>query len=528
MPSRYLIAEIPTGQLGLNGSLNESNISPGSLTIANAVSYAEGGFVKEGGSSKYNSTAVSGSVDIVGGFDWHPTDSTQRQIIGADDGRILRATGSATGAFTTMATLTTAPSQVIFVAGGAEKLGNNRQLYIFNGKNSPRLVSGDATSLATMSAPAADWSDTASGAPVFGVLHNDRLWVGGNQNDPHRMYYSTASDHDEFVASDAGTFPIFSGEGEKLVAAASFKGQLYCWKFPRGIYYIDSRDPTVANWRVDRISNSIGMAGPQAYAIIDSDIIFMDSSGQFHVISNITEESRITSNISKTAFMGQWVRDNVNMSELHKAKMVYYPDKREVHCAIAGKGSTVNNLRIVLDFNIPDIVRFRTSDKDTVQAIWVKLDADNIDRIATGDADGFVWNLDTDAKTKDGTGYEGKVRTPYMDLSHLDPNFGTIQKNLKWLEMAVNPVGNFDVNVTIYIDGEKSETVTFNMGTGGAALGSFVLNTDVLGGDTVLNKKRRISGAGRRFSFEISNSGNNEDFNISRLYLHFTPGSTRL
>ena len=139
MPSRYLIAEIPTGQLGLNGSLNESNISPGSLTIANAVSYAEGGFVKEGGSSKYNSTAVSGSVDIVGGFDWHPTDSTQRQIIGADDGRVLRATGSATGVFTAMATLTTAPSQVIFVAGGAEKLGNNRQLYIFNGKNSPVL-----------------------------------------------------------------------------------------------------------------------------------------------------------------------------------------------------------------------------------------------------------------------------------------------------------------------------------------------------------------------------------------------------
>jgi len=115
-----------------------------------------------------------------------------------------------------------------------------------------------------------------------------------------------------------------------------------------------------------------------------------------------------------------------------------------------------------------------------------------------------------------------------MDLSHLDPNLAVINKNFHFLEMAVNPKGNFDVNATIYIDGEKSETVTFNMGTGSNSLGSFVLDTDVLGGDNILNRKRRISGSGRRISVELSNSGNNEDFNISSLFLHFTPGSTAL
>ena len=65
MPSNYIIAPIPTGELGLNGSQNLARIPIGSLTVANNISYAEGGFVKEGGSGKYNTTAATGT--IIGG-----------------------------------------------------------------------------------------------------------------------------------------------------------------------------------------------------------------------------------------------------------------------------------------------------------------------------------------------------------------------------------------------------------------------------------------------------------------------------
>ena len=529
MPDAYLVAEIPTGEFGLNGSNNEARLPPGSLTIANSVNLSEGGLVKEGGSAKYNETAVSGSVSVLGGVDWHPSDSIQRQIIFSSDGRVLRATGSTTGAYSNIGTgLNTGVNNVVFVEAGAEVLANNRKLFMFNGKNSPRIVDGDAVALTTMGNPAADWADSASGAPVWGAGHLNRLWAGGNVNDPHRAYYSTVSDHAEFTTTGAGSFAVYPGEGEKIVAGASFKGHLFLWKFPRGIYYIDSRDPTLANWRVDRLSSTIGMAGPKAFTVVDEDIVFMDSSGQFQIISNITEESRTTSNLSRMQYMGQWVRENCNMSQLDRVQMVYYAHRREVHCAIAGKGSTVNNLRIVIDFNEQGLVRFYSSDKDVCESLWMKQDSDFIERLTSGDDAGFTWNLDQDTKSKDGSGFAGEYRTAYMDLSHLDPALAVVNKNFHWLELVTNPTGNFDLNVTVFIDGTETETVTFNMGTDGAALGSFVLDTDALGGDTVLNKKRRIHGYGRRISLLARNTGAGEDFNISRMFLHFTPGNNAL
>ena len=84
------------------------------------------------------------------------------------------------------------------------------------------------------------------------------------------------------------------------------------------------------------------------------------------------------------------------------------------------------------------------------------------------------------------------------------------------------------MNATIVWDGVEHETVTFNMGSTGAALGSFVLNTDTLGGGEVLNKKRQIHGSGRRISLIGKNSAASQDFSIARMYLHFTPGSDRL
>jgi hypothetical protein len=531
MPSRYLVAPIPTGQLGLNGSQNEANIPLGALTVANSISFSEGGFVKEGGSAKYNATAVAGGSDsVIGGIDYHPVPDTQRQFIATQNGYILRATGTATtGTFSNVATdVSTVADSVIFVEGGAESTGNDKKLFIFNGKNSVRLVSGDGTALATMANPPADWADTATGAPRFGLIHDGRLWGGGNRNSPFRMYYSTATDHTEFTTTGAGTFPIYPGEGDTLMAAVSFKELLFCFKYPRGIYYIDSTDPAIANWTVRKISDNIGIAGPQAYAVVENDVIFLDSSGQFQLLSSIDKDSKNAANISKDAYMGQWFRDNVNLSRLKYAKMIYYSQRREVHCALPGLSSTYNNLRVVIDFNNPGVIRFRSSDKDAPESIWLFNDADNIERPMIGDEAGFVWLLDREAKSKDGSGYSGSARIPSTDFSELDQSLAVVRKNFQWLEMVVNPTGNFDVNASIYIDGELTETVTFNMGTDGAQLGSFELDTDVLGGGSVLNRKRQIHGSGRRFAVEVENNGAAEDFNISRMYVHFTPGNSMI
>jgi len=49
-----------------------------------------------------------------------------------------------------------------------------------------------------------------------------------------------------------------------------------------------------------------------------------------------------------------------------------------------------------------------------------------------------------------------------------------------------------------------------------------------LAGDQVLNKKRRITGGGRRISLQGRNSGDGQDFSVSKFYLHFRVSDERL
>ena len=520
--AKYLIANIPIGE-GLYGNANQANIPPGGLIIADGISLAEGGFRKEGGSTRY-ATALATGLKIIGGTDWHPVDGSHRMIISANNGKVYRATGSATGVFSEIATgLNTSISQTVFVEAGAEQIGENRKLFLFTGYHSPRYIDGDATSLATMTTPPSDWSDTASGAPVFGSNHFGRLFAGGNANDPHRLYYSTASDH---LVTD-GTLAIYPGEGHKLVGAASFKGYLVCWKYPTGIYYVDSTDPSISNWRVERLTNSVGLANPLAFCVIENDIIFLDATGDFNLLSIVDANSKEASNITKIAHMAEWFNNNVNISSLTNARMVYYPHRREVHCALAGTGSIVNNLRVIIDLN-NEKPRYRTSYKDTCESLWISQDDAGHDQLSSGDDQGGVWILDQSARSKDGSGFNAEFRTAYSDLSYTDPSLSVIEKNFHWLELLVNPTGNYTLSITIHIDGEATQTVDFNMGTIGAALGTFELDTDQLGGSYVLSKKKRLTGSGREISISGTNSGNNEDFDVSRILLHFTPGSSRL
>ena len=524
MTTKYLIAEIEAAG-GLYGTKNQSKIPAGGLIVAEAITLSEGGFRKEGGSARFNTaTAVLATdVDVIGGVNWFPMSDLPRQIVVGNNGTVYRATGTSTGAFTSIATgLNSNVTRPVFVTAGAEQIGENRKLFLFNGYNSPRYVDGDATSLATMTTPPSDWSDTSSGAPSFGAHHDGRLYAGGNANDPHRLYYSTASDH---LVTD-GTLGIYPGEGQKLVGAASFKGYLIAWKYPRGIYYVDSSDPTITNWRIERQRSRKTDILRQAYCMVENDIVFLDAAGDFHMLSIVQATSKEASNLSRVANFSQWMRDNVDLSQISNARMIYYGHRQEVHCAVASVGSTVNNLRIIIDFN-GESPRFITSSKDICQSMWITKDSGNIERPTVGDDTGGVWLLDQDARTKDGTGYNGEFRTAYSNFGYLDPTLATQRKNLGWLELVVNPTGNFDMSIDVHIDGELSQTVNFDMGVDGAALGSFTLDTDELAGEYLLAKKRRLTGSGNFISFAGSNTADNTDFDVSHMYVYFSPGTDR-
>ena len=193
----------------------------------------------------------------------------------------------------------------------------------------------------------------------------------------------------------------------------------------------------------------------------------------------------------------------------------------------AASSGTTYDRRLNVDFNRIQLPRFSTSTKDTNRSIWLRKASNGVLRPPTGDSAGFVWTLDQDTRAVAGSGFNAIFQTPHLDLSHLDPALGIIEKNGKFLELVVEPKGNWDLSVDVLWDDVVFQTISFSMGVSGSTLGAFVLGTDKLSGSNLINKRKRLEGSGRRLSLIGRNSGDGQDFSIAKFYFLFTRGSDR-
>lgn len=513
---------------GQSGSKNMAAVREDQLVVAENVSFEDVTIKKEGGAAKYNGTAITNTPSVLGGFDWDYDGATQRSVVMTDDGDVLMDDGAGdyNGGSTLASGLSVLSTTIpVFVEGGKEAAANNKKLFMFTGNSAVQVLSGSGTSMAALTTPPTDWS--GGNQPAFGFIHEGCLWGGGNGNDPHRLYKSDVSDHEDFTGGTSASYSIYPGEGQRIAWAASFKGVIVCAKYPRGVYILDTTDPSSANWKISRISKVVGSAGPHCFAEIDDDVLVLDTVCRVHLLSTITEFGNLGSrSLSDVADYGAFLRSEIDFSGLRLAYGVYYAAKREAHFAVTGIGSSVNNRRIVVDFNRIDIPRFRLSTRDTPVSMWLKRDSNGVERLTTGDNAGFVWDLDQSTKSQDGSGYEARFQTPDLDFSFYDPTIGAINKDWDWLELAIEPKGDHDLSVAVFLDGELSETLQYNMGGSGATLGSFVLGTDKLAGTGLLNRRKEVHGRSRRISLIGSNSGAAQDFSIAKFYFGFRTSDT--
>lgn len=525
---RGITIPIPIGQGGLVGTQEQANAAPDSLIIADGLSYEGRLLRKEGGAAKYNSTAITGSPSIIGGHDWWPTAGTQRMVVLGSNGTLYKDTGSADFAVTLASGLTVSDIVPVFVEGGKEAAANNRKLFLFTGKNAVQVLSADGATTSNIATPPADWSGVNQ--PSFGMIHEGRLWGGGNANDPHRLYYSTTGNHEDLTGSGAGSLSIYPGEGERLVGGLSFNGAIILWKYPLGVYFVDTSDPTSANWKARRLSSAIGGASPHGFTQIDRDVMFIDPTGNIHLLSAVQEfGDAAASSLSQRFDIYSFIQNNINLARLPYARAVYYGAKREVHFALAATGSTTNNFRFVVDLNHENMLRFRYSTRDVCESLWLRKDTVTlVQRLISGDTAGFVWLMDQVLKAKDGAGYVSTFQTPYLDFAYADPLFATNRKIGQFLEVVVEPTGSHDLFVDVLWDGRHVQTINFNLGVIGAALGSFVLGTDTLATNRIVNRKRRLLGSGRRLSLVGRNSTALEDFAIGQFFFHGLVGDERM
>jgi hypothetical protein len=518
------VAELPLGPDGLTGSKNLSQVRPTQLLKANAITYENGTLQKEPGTALYTPSAIDSGAAIQGGWDWWPLTGVQRSVVVTGSGKALKDDGS--GAYgTTLANgLTVASVVPVFVEGGKEDAAGDRKLFLFTGKNQVKVLAADGATMPSIATPPADWA--AGSFPKTGVNHEGRLWgfMG------HLAYYSRTSDHEDFVGAGSGTVAVYPGEGEEIACSFVFGSYIIVGKQPAGWYLIDTSDPSVANWKVQRLTRQIGAAGPLAYAVVDGDAIVVDVSGELFLLSTVTVPTDVRpSSLTEDAVFSPFLRENTGPAQYFKIQGIYYPGKRQVWFAIAGFGSSINNARIKLDFNGKP--RFAFSSFVTCESLWLAKDANNIPRPVAGDNTGLVRTLDQPGRLHDGAGYQGEFQTAHASAGQLfgDPRLGVKNMNGDFLELVFEPVGEWDLSVTYFWDGVEEETLQFGMGAaGGCVLGTWELGTDKLGGDQVKNLKQRITGNGRRFSLLARNNGAGQDFSIASAYLYARIGDERI
>ena len=517
------IAPIPLGNMGLKTDDSMTNLPPNSAIKANNVRFTYSRLEKSGGSRKLNSSAFDAGV--VGVSEWVPSAGLQRTIAVTSNGKVYRDTGSGTfNSNTAIATLTgTLDQDVCFAAGGAEASGNNRKLFIFtNSLNQIQVLDGDGTSLSAIDHPSADWS--ASNYPTFGLIYQNRLAVLRG----HNLYFSTTTDHEKFdgTSTECPIFSIFPGEGEGLVSAINYKGTLFLFKKPYGVYYIQTNgSASPADWSVERMSDSFGAASPHCAIQMLDDLVVANSSGSITSLRATQAFGGLENgDILSNAQIEQYVKSQLTAPGISKTHALWYPEKKIALFTGRSLGAVKQDRMLVVDVTKQN-PKFSIETKDQPTCLGLRKDSNNIPRPIYGSATGFVYIWDDSSyRVGDSTSYIGEFQTPYIDFAYLDPSLGNKTKLFDALAVHFVGTGSWNFYIDVYIDNRFSETLTFGQDAG-SALDSFVLDTDVLSVEYTQQNRKPLHGSGERISFRIYNNVVNQYFKIEKLTVSFRVGA---
>jgi hypothetical protein len=527
MASRAIAQTIPIGLAGLHGSRNPSQLGPAHGSYFEGVDLDGGEIIKDGGVANLNSVELGSGATILAGINWSPQPGDDHDVLMLDTGAVLKDTGAGTFG-TSLTTGLNAPSiyPPSFTLGGGETAGGDRKLFLYSEGNQVQVVVGTADTMAAIGTPPADW---ATSFPLFGVLHLNRMWSGGNASDPHRIYYSTTGDHEDYQGAGSGTLAVYPGEGTQLVAGISVRGFLVLWKYPLGIYLVDARDPDSSNWRVDRLTRAVGGVNQHCIVQIDNDILYLDRGGRFHLLSATDEPGSFnTSNIGRANDIDTFMRDNVALGNIRKAQGVWYTAKAKAWFGVPRIGSADNDLRIIIDFNSQELgPRFLVSRRDIPISLWMRPDSEGIEIPVIGDDSGFVKLMDQDERSNDGQAYTMRLETSEIDFSFIDPSLGTLSKNGEFLEITADLIRNTYLNVIPVWDGNEGVPIQFTIGSEGNVLGNFKLGVDALAGAGIVNVRRKLKGSGRRLKLILENNILNDELRIAEVKVTFGTGDER-
>lgn len=381
------IAAIRLGRGGLLTDQNPSDIPDTNLLIADNVDMQDGIIEKETGSARWNQVALASPIKAL--HDWHPLEAVQKLIVVCLDGTVWKYTDPETVSQITPATgapaMLTVTDDILIIQGGQENPGDNKKLFLFTGNQQIQVITSDGSTYANLANPSADFA--TANYPRIGLVHANRLWVFTD----HRAYVSDDDDHEQF-ASGGFQMPVFPGDSERIIAATVFKGRLYVFKRPRGIYFLEDSDTNSVNWYFRKLSDEFGASGPAAHIDVVNDFLISNSTGSITSMRAVQEFGDVASgDIFSLLNTESYLRQQISLAGLNERRAIYWSERKLALFAFRSAGSQQNDRTFKIDYSKqrPELT---LSTKDQINAFVLRREDSQLIPYY-GANDGYIYKI---------------------------------------------------------------------------------------------------------------------------------------
>ncbi len=526
-------ATIQLGQFGLLTDVAPIDIPPSALILARNIVLNEGRVQKAPGSYRFNENALPSG--IVGVFDWRPSTVVQRLIAACENGSIYIDAGTGARNFdqTTplVSGLTGLNPNCQFIAAGGETAGREKKLFFLSrGQNQVQVLTGNGTEFEPIATPAIDW--TSNNYPRCGALHRNHLFLFAGQTS----YASDTGDHEKFVGGDFLLQQVFPGEGGDIIAAAVFKGRLFCFKEDGFSYWLDdsNQDSELWNWR--RIDAVFGVSATNAIALVIDDMLLGNDTGT--LTSYLATEALgdvEAGDIFQNAQIENYLRANTSKAGIDVQHVTYYPEKKLLFATYRSAYYTYNNMLVCIDLNKKGNPRITFWQKGRPQCLGLRRDSLKIKRPMYGGQDGYVYIMDHENRSEGTVAFKGEFQTPQIDFRTVDASLVDKDKHFDYLAVTYVPEGDWTLKCDYFIDGKYIDTIEFPMlqytkpklGADAQDEDAFMLNESRLAQPNTETISRKLAGHGKVISFRFWNDGLNQSFQVCSITIGFRPGGEK-
>lgn len=513
--------KIPFGNMGIVTDMAPADLPPSSFIRAENITLENGLVEKARGGLRYNTNALA--AGIIAAVDYWPDVLVQRTIAVCSNGSVYRDIGDrlfsgGTAIASGLGTLT--PNTQLIIAG-AETSGAAKKLFLLTeGLNQLKVLSGDGTSFANVSTPAADW--VTPNFPKVAVVFRNRLWVFMQ----HTAYASNSGNHEVFT-TNALIQPIYIGEGGEVIGAFVYKGRLFAFKDGGHVYYLNDENESDTYWYWQKLAGNFGLASPHGVLDALDDMIAINTTGTATSYSAVQSLGDVESaDIFRNAKMERFVHANLNKGGLRSIHTLYYSEKKQVFMTYRSGSNSTNNTMICIDIN-DQAPKMMTLPKGTPNCLFLRRDVYGIDRPAYGDNSGYIILMDQEDRLEATAAYTATFQTPALDFRFADPTLGSVEKHFDHLTVEFVPQGNWNLSCDYFIDGKLIETLTFPMYVDPDYTDEFELDEDYLPAEHTNQVTKRLKGTGRNISFKFYQAGSNQSFQVAGISVGFRPGANR-